>query len=194
MKPVAFLLLCFVAIARIAAQNPPRAGKVLTPEQQQHRQQFKQYLGERRRLQAQAQQAYDTEIGRADRNGGECDDAQGTREQEECLSKQSETTQADFQNFSSAIRALLALSPSGDDEAPSVGPSGPALTAAQSVAEFDKVEQLWKQYSGELCSAAFHQGGGGTISPVLELECRQDSMRNHMRDLHRAYGLLLTLR
>lgn len=187
----AAVLLCCVAIS-FARQNAAVPKKMLTPEQQQRRQKMQQALDERRRLQAQAKQAYDAEMARAARKS-ECPEAHSTRDEEECLAKQSDLANARYNAFTTALRSLIA--PAGpDDEQPAAGPEGPAQTSAQAAAEFDSVEQAWKQYREKLCSAAFHQGGGGTIAPVLEGECQVRSLQNHMRDLDQTYTLRFSVR
>lgn len=199
MRRISFVL-CVFSILFFSApingeQITPKPKKVLTPEQQQRREQFDKYLAERHRLQDEARHAFEAEMAQANRPNGDCPEAQSTRAEVECLSKESEITAKNYKTFTSALRGLLAASPGSDsNDTPPAGPKGPALTPAQSSAEFDRVEQLWIEYRDALCTAAFHQGGGGTISPVLDMECRQSSTRNHMRDIHDAYGLLLRIR
>jgi uncharacterized protein YecT (DUF1311 family) len=196
METSAWLLVCGVGlVAGLSAQpNAPIRNKVLTAEQQQRQQETTAYLAERHRLQQQANQAFDAEMIRATRKDGDCPGANSTREEEECLSKQSDISARNYEAFAAALRSLLTPSGSGQNQTPSVGPGGPTQSASATAAEFEKVEQLWIQYRDQLCSAAFHQGGGGTIAPVLEIRCHQQSLRNHMRDLDETYGLLLSVR
>jgi uncharacterized protein YecT (DUF1311 family) len=190
MRTACLLIFCLAFAGSVNGQQ-----NALTPKQSlSPRQHIEQYLNERHRLQQQAKAAFDAEMARANRAGRECANVDTTRAAEECLSKESDATEANYQSFVQALRALLSQSPPDRDETPAVGPEGPELTPAQSAAEFDKVQQLWTTYRDALCTAAFHQGGGGTISPVLDIECRRDAIRNHMRDLDRAYGLLLSIR
>ena len=185
------VVLLVTGVLFAAGRRGPQTETVLTREQQQRRQQTQQALDERGRLQQQAKQAFDAEMTRAARNS-ECPDAHSTREQEECLQKESNTTQANYKKFTTALRSLIV--PAGNEEQPAVGPEGAAQTSAQAAGEFDSMEQAWQQYREKLCSAAFHEGGGGTIAPVLEGECEIRSLRNHMRDLEQTYALLLSVR
>lgn len=188
-----FSVCCF-AVQLNAQRNAATPNKASARGEERHQQQTDTSLADRHRLQAQAKQAFDAEMTRANRKGGNCQGVTTTRGEQECLSKESETTEQNYKSFSVALRALLAPSHADEDQEPATGPEGQALTPAQQTAEFDKVEKVWQPYRDALCTAAFHQGGGGTIAPALEMKCRQEALRDHMRDLDRTYGLALSIR
>jgi hypothetical protein len=73
----------------------------------------------------------------------------------------------------------------------SPGPAGPSLSSQELAAEFDRVEQSWRQYRETACTAAFHQFEGGTGGPGFEMQCELKLKRDHMRELDAIYFMVL---
>jgi uncharacterized protein YecT (DUF1311 family) len=185
--------MCLLAVLCLALyghgqQNQPAHHKVLTPEQQTYQQELKLYSARQQRLQVQAKQIFDAEMAREKTD--DCPDAVSTYELRVCYGKQLDTTEANLKNFEATIHDLLAPAPQMPGEPATLppGPAGPNLTSAQLTAEFESVERIWRQYRDTACTAAFHQYGGGTLGPIVELECNLRFARNHMRELKSVYG------
>jgi hypothetical protein len=178
-----------------AQRDPGRQEKVLTPEQKVYQQALKQASAERQRLRAQAKQAFDAEM--AQEKAEDCPNARTTYEINVCLSKESGITDGNYKSYAEAVRALLSLKepplPGQQAEPVHAGTMGPELTPEQQAAEFDGLEATWKPYSEAVCTATFHQFGGGTAGPAAEGECRLRMTRQHMRDLDQVYFGLLHL-
>jgi uncharacterized protein YecT (DUF1311 family) len=163
--------------------------KVLTPEQKVYQQQEREFIAKRQVLQAQAKQIYDAEMARE--KSVDCPDAQTTYDFNVCYGKQGTITDQNLSSFEGIIRELLApgpAMPAAETGEPVRGIAGPALTPQQLSAEFDRVEQSWRQYRDAACTAAFHQFGGGTGGPSFELQCELKLTRNHIRELDMIYG------
>jgi Lysozyme inhibitor LprI len=73
------------------------------------------------------------------------------------------------------------------------GPTGATLTAQQSIAEFNHIEQLWQQYRDATCTAGLHQFDGGTGGPGFQTECELKLARDQLRELNSVYSMLLHL-
>jgi uncharacterized protein YecT (DUF1311 family) len=74
---------------------------------------------------------------------------------------------------------------------PAAGPTGRELTAGESAAEFDRVEQAWHKYRDQACQAGRDQMGGGTAAPSTEMRCEIELARSHMRELDSIYWMQL---
>lgn len=182
-----FLQLC------IAQQSPARPAMVLTPEQKALQQQSKEYAAKRVKLQAQAKQVFDEEMARE--KAGDCPDAQTTYDFNICFGKQAAITDQNLKSFEGIIRELNAPPPQmpGAADTDTPGVAGISLTPEHLLAEFDRVEQSWRQYREMACTAAFHQFGGGTGGPSFGLQCELTLARSHMRELWMIYGMDLRL-
>ena len=169
-------------------QTPPKPQKVLTPEQKTYQQQWKEYTAKRQSLQAQAKGVFNAEMARE--KAGDCPDANTTYDFNICYDKQVAATEQNLRSFEDTIRALQAPSLRMPGEAASNMPgiAGPVLAPQQSLEEFDRVEQGWRQYRETACKAAFHQFDGGTGGPSFQMECELRLTRGHMRELDMIYG------
>jgi uncharacterized protein YecT (DUF1311 family) len=170
------------------AQQAVSPKKTLTPEQQEYQRKWREYMAKRPDLQARAKQIFDAEMGRE--KAGECQGAKTTYDINVCLSKEVATTGQDLTNYEALIRELMASAPDMPG-APASGPAGAALSSAESAAEFDRVEQAWRQYRDAACQAARDQMGGGTAAPSSEMRFEIELARSHMRELDSIYWLEL---
>jgi hypothetical protein len=108
---------------------------------------------------------------------------------EVCLNTEAENTQSNFEIYLRATRALLALKNPGESAGPPVnGPTGTPLTREQQRQQLDNVEAAWHDYSKSACDAAYDLYKGGSIAPVIEIDCQQRLLRSHLRDLEALYG------
>jgi hypothetical protein len=164
----------------------PSHHKVLSPEQQEYQKQFQVFTKQRQALQTQAQKAYNDEMGRA--KNDPCNAEASTLGGEDCLSRESKVTGANYAAFTSAIRGILALKAPQIGPANVPGPTGSPLTSEELVKEFDKLESAWQQYRDLVPGTAYDQYKGGTLAPVFDGECSQQVVRSHMRELNQIYG------
>jgi uncharacterized protein YecT (DUF1311 family) len=193
MRKTIFIFCCLVGATGmlLAQQESTRPKKVLTPEQQAYQQQWKEVFGELKELRAEAKQAFDAEMARE--KAGDCRDVEGNQPYIICLGQEAGTTDDNYKTYTKAVRAALDLNwPSQPGQESSVGgPAGPALTQAEEVDEFDKMETAWKSYWDIACQAARDHFDGGTGAPAADLECHQRMARERMRDLDDIYyGML----
>lgn len=141
----------------------------------------------RRSLQAQAKLILNAEMARE--KAGDCLEAQTTSDFDTCYGKQLSMTDQDLKSYEGIIRELLDPSQTpGQPAAETAGVAGPVLTPAQFVAEFDRVEQRWRQYRQTACTAAFHEFDGGTGGASFQMECQLKLTRDHLRELEMIYG------
>lgn len=159
---------------------------------QSAQQQLDPYTRQLDRLDAEAKAAFDREMVRdeAARKNGDCPEGRYSRASEECLGQELFLTRANFEKFTAAIRAILALETPGDRH-PVQGPTGIPLTREERLKEFDSVEAAWNDYSKAQCSAAYDQWRGGTIAQVEGLYCVLTLMRSRMRELNFIYDAQL---
>ena len=191
---IALCLLIFLAVLPFAfTQDQPPANpstpphhKVLTPEQQEYQKQFSAFMDQRRTLQSQAQKAYSDEMARE--KNDPCDTEKTTRGSEECLSRESKLTDANYTAFTNAIRAILALKGPQIGSSSISGPTGLPLTSEEFVKEFDRLQAAWQQYRDIVPKTAYDQFKGGTLASVFGGECTQQIVRSHMRELNQIYG------
>jgi hypothetical protein len=190
--PILLLACLTISLSAVAQDQPttsapaPSHHKVLTPEQQEYQKQFQVFLKQRQALQAEAQKAYTDEMGRE--KNDPCNAEASTLGAEECLSRESKLTDADYTAFTKAIRAILALKAPQIGPANVPGPTGTPLTSEEFVKEFDKLESAWQQYRDLVPGTAYDQYKGGTLAPVFDGECSQQVVRSHMRELNQIYG------
>ena len=186
------LIYCFLpqSLAQQTADQPnvTSAKKVLTPEQKVYQEQDREWMERRHSLQAEAKEIFDSEM--TAEKAGDCPDAKTTYDFNVCLGNVLTAADQNLKSFEQSIRDLQAPSPhmAGAPEAPANGIAGPVLTPEQLTAEFDSVEELWRQYRTMACTAAFHQFGGGTGGPSFEAQCELKLTRDHMRELDMIYG------
>jgi len=193
-----YILMTSSAIVLLAGQfrgqqNPPANHKVLTPEQQGYQQQYQSWFARHQQLQAQAKDIFDQEMARE--KAGDCSKASSNHEFTVCFGKLADSVEETLKSYEATIRELLVSPPqmSGAPAQPRPGPGGPGLTSTQFIAEFDSVEDPWRQYREMACTAAFHQFDGGTGGPSFQLECELRLTRDHMRELDVIYGNILHL-
>jgi hypothetical protein len=88
---------------------------------------------------------------------------------------------------------MLSLSyPTMPGALPTLGPTGTPPTAAESVAEFDRLEAESSQYRQHAVTAAYNQFKGGSEAPVFAQEAEQRLLRLHLQALAFVYGELLS--
>lgn len=162
--------------------------KTLSNEQQEYQRQWRAYMSKRPDLQADAKKIFDAEMARE--KTGDCPNAVATYDINVCLGEEVSITDQNLKQYEAIIRELIASAPE-DPGGPGSGPSGPALTSAQSAAEFDDVERAWYQYRTFACKAARDQMDGGSAAPASEMQCDIDLDRRHMRELDSIYWLEL---
>jgi len=180
----------FVAGQIHAQQNPPPHQKVLTGEQKAYQQQYQSWFAHHQQLQVQVKGIFDTQI--AQEKAGDCAEASSNSEFMACFGKLADTAEETLKGYEATIHELLTPAPQMPG-APPAGPAGSALASTQHLAEFDSVENTWRQYREIACTAAFHQFDGGTGGPTLQAECELHLTRNHMRELDVIYGNVLHL-
>lgn len=194
MAEVNCLLLAFALLSTflsLTVQQPSEhPHKVLSPEQIAYQAAWKQWFAGLETLKAAARAPFDAEQARA--KGRACAQAFSTFAQEQCLGRENEITESHEKNFLAGIRTLLNdPAPRFPGELPEVGPTGTPPTAAEAVAELNRMEAQWQLWRKGARTAAFQQGQGGTIAPILELEADQHLLRSHMQDLAVVYANLL---
>jgi uncharacterized protein YecT (DUF1311 family) len=182
-----FAVLCLAPYGR-GQENPPADQKVLTPEQQAYQQRYREWETHYRQLQAQGKQIFDAEMSRE--KAPLCPEASSTYDVDVCYGKELGITEANLKNFETVIHDLLVPGPEmpGPEVPAPPGVAGPHLTPEQHIAEFESVEQDWRQYRDAACAAALHQFDGGTGGPSFELQCQIQLARDHMRELRTIYG------
>jgi uncharacterized protein YecT (DUF1311 family) len=172
--------------------EPAKPKKILTPEQMELQQQARERMATRQGLQAQAKQIFEAEMARE--KAGDCPDARTTADFNNCFGDEGTTTEKNLTSFEEIIRKIilpepeLPAEPGAETSQPAMGIAGPSLTPQQFAAEFDRVEQSWRQYRNTACTAAFHQFNGGTGGPSFEGQCELKLARDHMRELDMIYG------
>jgi hypothetical protein len=92
-------------------------------------------------LRAQAEQAYNAEMAR--QKAGDCLNANNTYEFNVCYASAAGIADQNLKSYEAAIRDLLGL-------------NSPDPTPSQSVAGFDRMEQLWHSYLEAATAAAVH--------------------------------------
>ncbi|MGA2277780.1 MAG: lysozyme inhibitor LprI family protein [Terracidiphilus sp.] len=173
------------ALSGHGQQNQPARQEAFTPEQQK----YQQWEAHYRQLQAQGKQIFDVEMARE--KAGDCPNANTTADFDNCYGKHLNTSETNLKRFEATVHDLLALAPKMPGEEPTKpasGLEGPSVIAAQDTAEFESVEQLWRQYRELACSATHHQFDGGSGGPSFEMQCRLMLARDHMRELKMIYG------
>ena len=180
--------LLIFAQAGLCQQDSSRPTKVLTPEQKELQREWLEWHARRQGLQAEAKQVFDAEMSRE--KAGDCPDANNTAESNICYGKQLDITEQNLKSFEGIIHELQIPAPNALPQPATErhGIAGPALTPEQFIAEFDSVEQIWRQYREKACTAAFHQFSGGTGGPSFEGQCELKLTRDHMRELDMIYG------
>lgn len=116
-------------------------------------------------LRSQANAVFAREAARE--KAGDCNRADTTLAMNTCLSKENETSSANWQALHAAIRGLL------DSHAQEA---------------FDEAEAAWENYRRLQCAAAFELYQGGTIAPGTRLSCNLLLLRSHMRELKAVYS------
>ena len=147
--------------------------------------QYEQWREQRNALRVQAQTALDSETTRG--KAKMCPQANNTREWEICLAAEGATTQANYDAFAGAIRAMIALAPPSHSQ-PTSGPQGLPRSTNELVAQFDLLEAESKQYRKDAARAAFDQFEGGSGAPPFELEAEVRLLRLHMQEIAFLYG------
>lgn len=174
-----FVLLLFLTGPKLAGQQISKPNAIQQKAMDEE--------AKRQSLQAQAKRILTAEMARE--KARDCPQAQTTSDFNLCYENQVSVTDQDLKSYEGIIRELLA--PSQTPEQPTAetpGFEGPALTPAQFVAEFDLVEQSWRQYRQTACTAAFHEFEGGTGGASFQMECQLKLTRDHLRELEMIYG------
>lgn len=120
---------------------------------------------------------------------GDCPNADTTFGSEECLGKEIAKSQANYDAFARAIRAMLALpDPTMPGQQQLFWINGTPPTASENVAEFDRLEAESKRYREHAATAAYNQYKGGSLAPVSALEAEQRLLRLHLKEMAFIYG------
>jgi uncharacterized protein YecT (DUF1311 family) len=181
----AVILSGMIIPGQLAGQNTARPEKVLVPEQQELQQRIKSYMLHREALQKLAAKAFDAETVRE--KVGDCKDFNTTREIEICLGKEAGITEANYLEFTAAIRELLSLTYPESSQQRSSEPTGTPPDAESMVKEFNALQAAWQQYRKIGTTAAYNQYKGGSIAPVSSAMMSQELVRSHMRELSSIY-------
>lgn len=160
------------------------------PKNEAFKQAVADFFAQRSQLQQQADSAFKREMAR--KKAGDCPNARTTYAEETCLGNAIKDSEANYQSFSGAIRALLGQkNPLVTNTEAFVGPSGKPLSAESLVKEFDQAETAWQTYRKTQCSAAYDLFKGGSIAPVMEEICELGLIRSRMTDLNSIYDMTL---
>lgn len=182
-------ILCLTLLPTLAAaQQPVRQQKILTPEQIAYQQQLKTYRAQVDTLRASANQAFTAEAARE--KAPACPNAETTLAINDCLSRENDLTEANYQAFTSALRDLLALPAPRIPGVPYplTGPSGPEATPDTSTAAFNASETAFNAYAKAQCAAVDTEWRGGTIVNSVILQCRLRQTRNRLREEDTTYS------
>ena len=136
----------------------------------------------------QATGAYDREMARD--KAGDCQQADTTLAINECLGKEIETTAANYKAYAGALRSLLGIMGSDEQDRMS-GPTGMPLTSKELVNEFDAAEAARQKYRGAQVTAAFDQFKGGTGAGPAAGSCELMLVRSHLREIENVYSIRL---
>lgn len=183
-----FLLLAVPAGWTAREWQATSPSKTLTHEQREYQRQWRKYMAKRPELQGHAKKIFDA--GMAREKAGDCPNAVTTYDINVCLGKVVGITNQDLKKYEAIVREIIASAPE-EPGGPGRGPAGPALTSAQSAAEFDAVEQAWYRYRNLACKASRDQVDGGSAAPSYEMQCYIDLDRRHMHELDSMYWLEL---
>jgi hypothetical protein len=191
MRRLLALALFSLSASPVALHSQTAPHKILTSQQRVYQAQIADWKLQHDTLRDKGRQALADEDARA--KGPECPNTNSTRDEEVCLSAEIAKTQQNYVTFTGALRSLLALPyPTMPGEKFVPGLEGTPPTAAQSVANFDKLESESKLYRENAASIAFEQYQGGTLAPVFEMESILKLTRLHMQELAFVYGELLS--
>ncbi len=107
---------------------------------------------------------------------GDCPQAVTTLDIRTCLTSEIAKTQANYDNFAAAIRAMLAMpNPAAPGEQPVPGPTGLPASTNELLAEFDSARRpASKAFREHAANAAYDEYKSGTPSR-LSSKCRQYS-------------------
>ncbi|KAA6458296.1 DUF1311 domain-containing protein [Acidobacteria bacterium AB60] len=180
----------FLLSAHTHPQQNSSPHKVLTPEQKAYQQRYQTWFARHQQLQSQAKDIFDRET--VHEKAGDCTSASTTLDFNQCFGKLSDNAEESLKEFESVIHELLVPPPQPPGVSPPThGPAGPSLSSTQLIAEFDNVENSWRQYRETACTAAYHQFDGGTGGRSFQAQCDLTLIRNHLRELDIIYGIAL---
>lgn len=179
---VSLMLLVRCTVAQTGSQAAKSPG-----EETDFKAKEKEFWAQRDLFRKQAKAALDREMTRE--KAGDCPDARTTYDQNICLSKEIDATNANYKAYVGALRSLLGLK--GPWKAAESGPTGKPLSEEETVKQFDEVEVMWQRYNKAQTSAVFDNYRGGTIAPIMAAACDLQLMRNHMRELDGIYDPML---
>lgn len=184
------LIIAPLAAAQTTPQSP-RPKKILTPDQIAYQQAMKIHDADFARLRTTANSAYTAETARE--KAPECPNADNTVAINQCLSREDDLTGANYKDFTSALRAMLALPrPTFPGETtPYIGPSGREATPATNTDAFDTAESAWQTYAKAQCNAVDTLWRGGTIVDSMDGECYLHLARARLHELNDTYDMLL---
>jgi hypothetical protein len=149
------------------------------------------FFQERGRLQKEAGTLFEREMARE--KAGDCPNALVTREINDCVGKEVETSTANYQVYAASLRAMLVQkNPWGENENAAAGPTGKPLTRQEMVKDFDQMEAAWGKYRESMCTWAFGLYKSGSIAHSVSYNCELMMLRSHMRELRNVYGEYLS--
>jgi uncharacterized protein YecT (DUF1311 family) len=108
-----------------------------------------------------------------------CKEEESSNGKDECVSRDLQVTQKNYESYTKAIGDLLRLRDPDDPDAASYPDRGK---------ELDRAELLWVRYREVQCQAVSDSSFGGTIQPLISLFCKQGLTRSHMHELGRLYS------
>jgi hypothetical protein len=158
-------------------RSSPEQGKGSIPKQWDCQEQG------RHLLQAQAKLIFDAEAERE--RSGDCTTSRTSSEFDSCFDQRLEQTATRPEKFDGINRQSQIGSPRIFSSATetTAGSAGQERMPAQYAAEFDGVENAWRQFRELACRAAFHQFDGGTGASGFQIPCEPKLTRDHMLEL-----------
>jgi uncharacterized protein YecT (DUF1311 family) len=108
-----------------------------------------------------------------------CKEEESSNGKDECLGRDLQVTQKNYDSYAKAIGDLLRLRDPDDPDSSTYPDRGK---------ELDRAELLWSRYREAQCQAFSDGFYGGSIRPLESLGCSQDLTRTHMHELERLYS------
>jgi uncharacterized protein YecT (DUF1311 family) len=160
MRKTLLLLLCVTTYAFSQSNNN-------TPENPRS----KAYTAKQNLLRTRGSEALTAEYAREKTTP--CQAEESSNGKDECMGRDLQVTQRNYESYVKAISNLLRLRDPDDPDAASYPDRGK---------ELDRAELLWVGYRKDQCQAVSDGSFGGTIQPLISLSCNQDLTRTHMHE------------
>jgi uncharacterized protein YecT (DUF1311 family) len=172
-------------LALLAATNGFMPQSAANPSQvvAMQREKEEAYFARRVELREKAKTVLAREMARE--KNGDCLEVVSTADTNICLTKEIETTTANYKEYIADLHALFGLEGRWKET------DSRAQTSEEAALQFDEVEKAWQAYQTARCSAVHDNFRPGTIAPQMAADCRQRLTRNHMRELDEIYDPIL---